>query len=101
MATDLPTYLYQRTNRPTGIVTYRAAIAAKNIVDRQNSHHPEVANKLVIATLLNPPKLCWFSDNAPLPPNNPNLMGDIKELNAWICMFNKENGKNITPNPQG
>ena len=28
----------------------------------QNSHHPEVANELVIATLLNPPKLFWFSD---------------------------------------
>ena len=55
----------------------------------QNSHHPEVANELVIATLLNPPKLCWFSD--------PNILGDIKELNAWICNYNEEIGKNITP----
>ena len=69
----------------------------KNAVDKQNSHHPEAANELVIATLLNPPKLCWFSDNGPLPPNHPNLLGDIKELNAWICNFNKENGKVITP----
>ena len=55
----------------------------------QNTHHPEVANELVLATLLNPPKLCWFSD--------PNILGDIKELNAWICNYNEE----ITPGSTG
>ena len=34
----------------------------KNSIDEQNSYHPGVKNELVVATLLNPPKLTWFAD---------------------------------------
>ena len=44
----------------------------KDTIDRQNDFHPEVKNELVIATVLNPPKICWFADNGPPPHNHIN-----------------------------
>ena len=69
----------------------------KNTVDKQNDYHPEVKNEFVIATLLNPPKICWFADNGPAPANHTNMLADLKEINSWIINFNKWNGKDITP----
>ena len=69
----------------------------KDTIDRQNDFHPEVKNELVIATVLNPPKICWFADNGPPPHNHINMLADLKEINSWICTYNKWNGKDITP----
>ena len=69
----------------------------KNAVDKQNEYHPEVKNEFVVATLLNPPKICWFPDNGPAPANHTNMLADLKEINSWIINFNKWNGKDITP----
>ena len=68
----------------------------KEVVDTQNFYHPHTKNELVIATLLNPPKIVWFPDNGPPPENHLNLYQEVKELNDWIVLFNSENGK-ITP----
>ena len=65
-------------------------------VDHQNRYHNLVKNELVVATVLNAPKLVWFSDNGPPPPNYTNLLEEVKELNAWIIYFNQQKGK-ITP----
>ena len=66
------------------------------VVDNQNRWHPHTKNELVVATILNPPKLVWFPDNGLPPPNHNNLLSQIKELNSWIAYFNQQNGK-ITP----
>ena len=68
----------------------------KRVVADQNFYHPHTKNELVIATILNPPKLVWFPDNGPPPANHVNLYQDIKELNDWIVLFNNE-GNKITP----
>ena len=69
----------------------------KLTVDRQNACHPDQPNELVIATILNPPKYVWFTDNGPEPRNHSNLLKDIMEINSWIVFYNKQNGKSITP----
>ena len=61
----------------------------KNAVDKQNEYHPEVKNEFVVATLLNPPKICWFTDNGPAPANHTNMLAELKEINSWIINFNK------------
>ena len=67
------------------------------VIDRQSRKIPGIKNELVIATILNPPKLVWFQDNGPQPRHHRNMLPDIKELNNWIIFFNKQNGKDITP----
>ena len=69
----------------------------KFTIDKQNSYHPEKKNEFVIATVLNPPKYTWFDDNGIAPVHHHNMIADLKELNAWIVYFNKQNGKDITP----
>ena len=69
----------------------------KIAVDNQNVHHPDKRNEMVIATVLNPPKYTWFTDNGHPPRNHHNHLDDIRELNSWITYFNGQNGKNITP----
>ena len=39
----------------------------KEVIDRQNLHHPHAKNELTIATVLNPPKLVCFDGNGPPP----------------------------------
>jgi hypothetical protein len=79
-----------RTDIVASILHFRIA------VDHQNQYHPMVKNELVVATVLNAPKLVWFPDNGPPPPNYNNLLDEVKELNAWIIYFNQQKGK-ITP----
>lgn len=68
----------------------------KNAIDDQNSHHPNVKNELVVATLLNPPKLTWFADTGPPPPGHVNRLEEITSINNWIVEFN-QGYKNVTP----
>jgi hypothetical protein len=68
----------------------------RTMVNKQNRYHPRTNNEFVAATILNPPKLVWFEDNGPPPPNHVNLLSEIKELNSWITYFNQQMGK-ITP----
>ena len=49
----------------------------KNTVDKQNDFHPEIKNEFVIATVLNPPNICWFADNGPAAANNTNMIADL------------------------
>ena len=72
-------------------------IHLKEVIDSQNAYHPDVHNQLVIASLLTPPKLVWFKDNGPPPPNHVNHHETIKEINSWISFFNTENGRIYTP----
>ena len=68
----------------------------KNTIDDQNALHPDTENKLVVATVLNPPKLTWFSDNGPPPPGHVNRLEEIRAINTWITEFNEGYG-NTTP----
>ena len=54
-------------------------------------------NELVIATVLNPPKLVWFPGNGTPPSSFTNHLKDIMELNSWIKFYNTENGRICTP----
>ena len=72
-------------------------IHMNEVIAMQNSYHPQVKNQLVIATLLTPPKLVWFGDNGPPPPNHVDHHQTIKEINSWISFFNTQNGRTYTP----
>ena len=72
-------------------------IHLKETIDAQNVYHPHAKNELVIATILNPPKLVWFDANGPPPPNHINQLKDIKEINDWLKTYNKANGRVCTP----
>ena len=72
-------------------------IHMKEVVQAQDAYHPNKRNELVIATLLNPPKLVWFAGNGPPPSNFHNHLGEIKELNSWLKFFNTQNGRICTP----
>ena len=65
-------------------------IRLNEVINEQNNCHPPVRNELVIATLLTPPKLVWFDDNGPPPPNHENLHQVIKDINSWITFFNTQ-----------
>ena len=68
----------------------------KQVVDEQNVKHPKTRNEFVISTVYNPPAYVWFQDNGNPPNNHRNMLDTIKELNSWIVLFNKENGKETT-----
>lgn len=68
----------------------------KQAVDHQNQYHPSKQNELVVATILNPPKLCWFPDNGAPPPGHRNRLKEITDINQWIVEFNDSYG-NLTP----
>ena len=72
-------------------------IHLKETIDAQNAHHPNSKNELVIATILNPPKLVWFSGNGDAPPNFQNRLQELKDLNSWIKFYNSQNGRICTP----
>ena len=72
-------------------------IHLKETLDAQNAFHPHRKNELVIATLLNPPKLVWFQGNGPPPTNYVNHLADFRELNNWIKFYNTQNGRVTTP----
>ena len=67
------------------------------MVEAQDTYHPHKKNELVIATLLNPPKLVWFAGNGSPPTNFTNRLQDIKDINSWIKFYNIENGRLFTP----
>ena len=68
----------------------------KNTIDEQNRFHPTAQNELVVATILNPPKLTWFSDTGPPPPGHINRLEEVSQINQWIVEFNLGYG-NPTP----
>ena len=72
-------------------------ITLKEMVEAQNSKHPQTKNEMVIATLINPPKLVWFEGNGPPPANFVNHLAMVKELNSWIKFYNEEMGRVCTP----
>ena len=72
-------------------------IHMKEVIQAQDAHHPHKQNELVVATVLNPPKLVWFAGNGPPPSDFNNHLKDIMELNSWIKFFNSENGRICTP----
>jgi hypothetical protein len=72
-------------------------INLKETIDKQNVWHPHAKNELVIATILNPPKLVWFAANGPPPPNYVNHLKDVKEINDWLKNYNQSNGRVCTP----
>ena len=65
----------------------------KNRIDELNTFHPNVKNELVVATLLNPPKLTWFTDNGPPPPGYINRLEELRQINNWIIELNQSYGK--------
>ena len=67
------------------------------VVYKQNSYHKHTHNEFVVATILNPPSICWYENNGPLPNNYTNHLKDLLEINSWIVHFNQDNGKEITP----
>ena len=65
-------------------------------VSHQNRYHIR-QNVLIVAPLLNPPKLCWFPDNGPAPPGYHNRLQELQYINQWIKEFNT--GNNVTGVP--
>ena len=78
----------------TKLTLTNSILQLKNCIDDQNSYHPEIKNELVVATLLNPPKLTWFPDTGPPPPGHRNRLQEIREINDWIVEFNRGYGNN-------
>ena len=77
-----------------GLDTIKDSITTlKNTIDVQNAFHPHAKNELVVATVLNPPKLTWFPDNGWPPAGHTNRLEEIMTLNNWIVKFNEGNGK--------
>ena len=72
-------------------------INLKEVIEKQNSYHSHAPNEMVIATIINPPKLVWFEGNGPAPANFVNKLEMLKEINSWIKFYNKENGRTCTP----
>ena len=68
----------------------------KQVIDYQNQFHPSMLNELVVGTILNPPKLCWFPDTGPPPHGHINRLEEITAINQWIVEFNQGYG-NYTP----
>ena len=72
-------------------------IQMKEAIERQDVYHSNTPNEMVIATILNPPKLVWFEGNGQTPANFENKLDTLKEVNSWIQFYNKENGRTCTP----
>ena len=68
----------------------------KQVFDAQNQYHPSQQNEFMVATILNPPKLCWFPDTGAPPPGHQNRLQEISDINNWIVEFNDSYG-NLTP----
>ena len=69
-------------------------------VVHQNRYHITRRNELIVAPLLNPPKLCWFSDNGRKPPGYNNRQEELHNINTWIKEFNSRNNVVGVPNFQ-
>ena len=63
----------------------------------QNRYHPDQPNELTIATMLNPPKMVWFTDNGPPPPGHRDRGEEINLINDWIDAINSLHGKQCAP----
>ena len=70
---------------------------ANVVLEIGQKHHPDVANTVAIATLMYPPKLCWFRDNGPEPYNYRNEISKIDDLNHRIERLNNGNSIPIFP----
>ena len=66
-------------------------------VNYQNKYHPGLKNEFSVATLLNPPKMVWFEDNGPTPPNHIDRQDEIVLINDWLDVFNRQNGRQCVP----
>ena len=97
MATISYQFLYNDTRGASRDTILERFISLKETIDKQNDWHPHAKNELVIATILNPPKLVWFAANGPPPPNYVNHLKDVKEINDWLKNFNQSNGRVCTP----
>ena len=69
----------------------------KEVIDDQNRYHPNAKNEFAVATLINPPKLVWFSDNGASPIGHINRLQEIKDLNDDIIQFNSNNNMWYAP----
>ena len=73
----------------------------KTNIDAQNRYHTHTRrNEFSVATLLNPPKLAWFPDNGPPPPQHTNRLVELANINHWIQEFNLKNGMVAVPSFQ-
>ena len=70
---------------------------ANSVITIGKEHHPDTDNTVAIATLMYPPKLCWFRDNGPEPYNYRNEKEKIDELNHKIERLNIDNSVSIFP----
>ena len=86
--------LLRGTSRDTIVERF---IHLKETIYAQNAYHPQAKNELVIASILNPPKLVWFEANGPPPPDHNNRYRDIKEINDWLKYYNRANGRVCAP----
>ena len=60
-----------------------------SIVAQTEKYHKEQPSTFAVATLLYPPKFCWFPDNGPLPYEGyNNKLTMMRELNDRIMAFN-------------
>jgi hypothetical protein len=66
-------------------------------IDHQNRYHPGQHNRFSVATILNPPKLCWFPDNGTPPPGHNNRLVELSQINGWIDQFNTQNNMQCVP----
>ena len=70
---------------------------ANSVIKIGKELHPDTANTVAIATLMYPPKLCWFRDNGPEPYNYRNEKEKIDDLNHRIESLNIDNSVPIFP----
>ena len=66
-------------------------------IDYQNRYHPGLHNQFSVATLLNPPKMCWLPDNGPVPAGHSDRSDDITLINDWIDAFNSLSQRQCVP----
>ena len=66
-------------------------------VANQNRYHTDHPNEFTVATLLNPPKMVWFTDNGPPPPGHRDRGEELHLINDWIDASNTLNGKQCAP----
>ena len=66
-------------------------------VQYQDRLHPGLVNEFSVATLINPPKMVWFPDDGPPPPNHRDRQEELFQLNEWIDQENRENGRLCVP----
>ena len=69
---------------------------AETVLGLRNSD-PNIKNTFTIASLMFPPRICWFADNGPAPAGYQNQMEKVEWLNRRITDMNKANNMPIFP----